>query len=337
MKKFLALLIVAGLALMTGCSKSSDSPSGSGDSGTGRKLTIGLMPKSKGNAYFISCKQGADQAAKELGVEVLFDGPTDPDPAKQNEIVENWITLGVDVIAAACENKEGISSALRKAQQKGIKVLTFDSDATPDARSFFVNQATPEGIAYTLMDEAARLIGDEGEFAIITASLTAANMNEWQKHIELRRSSKFPNLKMVALRPCDDLKDKAQSEATALLGAYPKLKLIMAICSPAVPGTAEAVKQAGKAGQVKVIGLGLPNENRRYVKDGVTQSVILWKTLDLGYLTIHAAKSLADGALRRGATTYNAGKLGQMEIKGDNILLGKPFIFNKDNIDQFDF
>ena len=337
MKNFLAFLIVASLALMTGCSKSSDSTSGGGNSGSGRKLTIGLMPKSKGNAYFISCKQGADQAAKELGVELLFDGPTDPDPAKQNEIVENWITLGVDVIAAACENKEGISSALRKAQQKGIKVLTFDSDAAPDARSFFVNQATPEGIAYTLMDEAARLIGDEGEFAIITASLTASNMNEWQKHIELRRSSKFPNLKMVALRPCDDLKDKAQSEATALLGAYPNLKLIMAICSPAVPGTAEAVKQAGKTGQVKVIGLGLPNENRRYVKDGVTQSVILWKTVDLGYLTIHAANSLADGTLRRGATTYDAGKLGRMEIKGDNILLGKPFIFNKDNIDQFDF
>ena len=75
---------------------------------------------------------------------------------------------------------------------------------------------------------------------------------------------------MVALRPCDDLKDKAQSEATSLMSAYPNLKLIMAICSPAVPGAAEAVKQAGKAGQVKVIGLGLPSENRRYVKEGVT-------------------------------------------------------------------
>src|SRR5207249_3960644 len=124
MKKFLAYLIVAGLALMTGCRKSSDSTSGSGNSGTGRKLTIGLMPKSKGNAYFISCKQGADQAAKELGVELLFDGPTDPDPAKQNEIVENWITLGVDVVAAACENKEGISTGLKKAKDKGIKVIT---------------------------------------------------------------------------------------------------------------------------------------------------------------------------------------------------------------------
>jgi ABC-type sugar transport system, periplasmic component len=295
------------------------------------------MPKSKGNAYFISCRQGADEAAKELGVDLLFDGPTDPDPAKQNEIIENWITLGVDAIAAACENKEGISTALRKAKQKGIKVLTYDSDANTDARDFFVNQATPEGIGNTLMDEAARLCDDSGEFAVITASLTAANMNEWQKYIEARRSSKHPNMKKVALRPCDDLKDKAQSEATALLSANPNLKLIMAICSPAVPGAAEAVKQAGKTGTVKVIGLGLPSENRRYVKDGVTQSVILWKTIDLGYLTIHATSSLAKGELKPGATAYKAGRLGDMQILGDNILLGQPFIFNKDNIDQFDF
>jgi len=216
-------------------------------------------------------------------------------------------------------------------------VLTYDSDAAPDARAWFVNQATPEGIGYALMDEAARLCGEEGPFAIITASLTAANMNEWQKHIEARRAARFPRMKMVALRPCDDLKDKAQAEATTLLSAHPNLKLIMAICSPAVPGAAEAVKQAGKTGQVKVIGLGLPNENRKYVKEGVTQSVILWKTTDLGYLTVHAAKSLAEGTLKPGATTYSAGKLGSIEIQGDNLLLGRPFTFNKDNIDQFDF
>jgi ABC-type sugar transport system substrate-binding protein len=335
MKNLLSLLTL--LVIVTGCSKSSDSPSGSATPGGGKKLTIALMPKSKGNAYFISCKQGADTAARELGIELIFDGPTDPDPAKQNEIIENWITLGVDVIAAACENKEGISTALRKARQKGIKVLTYDSDAAPDARAFFVNQATPEGIGDTLMDEAARLCGSEGEFAIITASLTAANMNEWQKRIEARRVSKYPNMKMVALRPCDDLKDKAQSEATALLSANPNLKLLMAICSPAVPGAAEAVKQAGKAGKVQVIGLGLPSENRRYVKEGVTESVILWKTKDLGYLTVQAAVALAKDELKPGAKTFKAGALGEFEIQGDNIVLGKPFIFNKGNIDQFDF
>jgi ABC-type sugar transport system substrate-binding protein len=339
MHKFLSL--GAGLALLVtmGCSKSdSNSSAGGGEkAGSGKQIMIGFMPKSKGNAYFVSCRQGAEEAAKELNVDLKFDGPTNPDPAKQNEIVENWITLGVDVIAVACENKDGISTALREARKKGIKVLTYDSDAAPDAREFFVNQATPEGIGTTLMEEAARLCNDEGEFAIITASLTAANMNEWQKYIENCRSTKHPKMKMVALRPCDDLKDKAQAEATTLLSAHPNLKLIMAICSPAVPGAAEAVKQAGKTGAVKVIGLGLPNENKAYVKDGVTQSVILWKTVDLGYLTIHAAKSLADGNLKSGDKSYDAGKLGKMEIAGDNILLGKPFIFNKENIDQFNF
>jgi ABC-type sugar transport system substrate-binding protein len=338
MRKIISFMCILAVAALPGCSKSSDKgPSSASGSAAGKKLTIALMPKSKGNAYFISCKQGADEAARELGVELVFDGPTDPDPAKQNEIVDNWITLGVDAMAVACENKEGISTALRKARQKGIKVLTYDSDAATDARDFFVNQATPEGIGYTLMDEAGRLTGGEGEFAIITASLTAANMNEWQKNIEARLADRYPKMKLVATRPCDDLKDKAQSEATTLLGAYPNLKLIMAICSPAVPGAAEAVKQAGKVGAVKVIGLGLPSENRRYVKDGVTQSVILWKTIDLGYLTVQATVALAKGELKPGATTFKAGRLGDMELKGDNILLGKPFIFNKDNIDQFDF
>ena len=298
---------------------------------------IAMMPKSKGNAYFISCKHGADRAAKELGFELLFDGPTDSNAAKQNEIVENWITLGVDVITVAAENKQGISTALRKAQKQGIKVITFDADALPDARSFFVNQATPQCIASGLMDEAARLCGAEGEFAIISATLTAGNQREWLKYIDERLAEKYPKMKLVAVRPCDDLKDKAQSEATALMSANPRLKLLMAICSPGVPGAAEAVKQAGKIGQVKVIGLGLPSENRRYVHEGVTDSVMLWKTEDLGYLTIYAAAAVARDELKPGATSFKAGALGTFEIKGDNILLGQPFIFNRSNIDQFDF
>jgi ABC-type sugar transport system substrate-binding protein len=337
MNRLLALAVctLAVSLFLTGCGPSSSEPSATGSGG--KKLLIAFMPKSKGNAYFLSCRQGAEAAAKELGVELLFDGPTDPDPAKQNEIIEQWINLGVDAIAVACENKDGISTALRKARVKGIKVVTYDADALPDAREFFVNQATVEGIGNALTDEAARLLGGAGEYAVITASLTAGNMIAWQQAIEKRNAEKYPNLKRVALRPCDDLKDKAQSEATALLSANPNLKLIMAICSPAVPGAAEAIKQAGKAGQVKLIGLGLPNENKRYVKEGVTDTVILWKTLDLGYLTVHAATALAKGELKPGATTFTAGKLGEFKVAGDNILLGEPFKFTKENIEQVDF
>ena len=328
MKKTLLHLFAAGAVLLASVLTASAADA---------KLVVAMLPKSKGNAYFISCKAGADKAAKELGVQLLFDGPTDSNAAKQNEIVENWITLGVDVIAVAAENKEGISTALRKAQKQGIKVITYDADAMTDARSFFVNQATPEGIGQGLMDEAARLTGGEGEFAMIVASLTAANQREWQKHIEARLKEKYPKMKLVAVRPCDDLKDKAQSEATALLSANPNLKLIMAICSPGVPGAAEAVKQAGLAGKVKVMGLGLPNENKRYVHAGVTDSIILWNTGDLGYLTIYAGVAVAKDQLKKGAKTFKAGSLGTFAVEGDNILLGKPFVFNKANIDQFDF
>src|SRR6266850_2317338 len=327
-------LLLSSLLLISvlGCNKSETS---SGSSG-GKQITVAMMPKSLGNAYFRSCKLGADKAKDELGVELLWAGPTDPDPARQNEIVETWITRGVDVMAVAVENRDGISTALRKAREKGVKVITWDSDAQPDAREFLINQATPEGIGFTLMDESAKALGGKGQFAIITASLTAANMNEWQKYIEQRRAEKYPEIKMAALRPCDDLKDKAFSEAAAILNANPNVRLIMAICSPAVPGASEAVKQSGRK-DVRVVGLGLPNDNKRYVHDGITPAVILWNTGDLGYLAVHAAVAVVKGELKPGAAKFKAGRLGDLEVKGDNVLLGKPFVFTKENIDRFDF
>lgn len=302
----------------------------------GRRVTVAMMPKSKGNAYFVACRKGAEEAARELGVDLIWDGPTDPDPAKQNEVIDNWITRGVDVIAVAVENRVGISTVLRKAQGRGIRVITWDADAEPDARSFFVNQATPRGIGEALMDNAARVLGGEGEFAIITASLTAGNMIDWQKEIEKRRAEKYPAIRMAALRPCDDLQKKAFDETTAILSAHPGVRVIMGICSPAPPGAAEAVKQSGRT-DVKVLGLSLPNMNKKFVHEGVTDCIILWKTADLGYLAVLTGDAIARGTLRPGATAIEAGRLGQIRIEGDNILLGTPFTFTRDNIDQFDF
>jgi rhamnose transport system permease protein len=80
----------------------------------GHKLTIAMMPKAKGDPYFVSCRSGAEEAARELGVDLIWDGPTNLDAAKQNEVVEDWITRQVDVIAVAVENKGGISTVLRR-------------------------------------------------------------------------------------------------------------------------------------------------------------------------------------------------------------------------------
>ena len=302
----------------------------------GRRLVIAMMPKAKGDPYFVSCRVGAEEAAKELGVELLWDGPTGLDAAKQNDVIENWITRKVDAIAVAVENRAGISTVLRKARERGIHVLTWDADAEPDARDFFVNQATAEGIGNTLTDEAARLLGGKGEFAILTGALSAANQNEWISFIKKRVAEKHPGLTLATIRPTDDDRDKAFSETQTVLRVHPNVKLMMAISAPAVPGSAEAVRQAGRK-DVNVIGLSLPNLNKPYVHAGVVQTVVLWNTGDLGYLSVYASALVVQKKLDASARSFTAGRLGTIEIRGREIILGPPLMFTKANIDKFNF
>src|SRR5262249_7298846 len=159
----------------------------------------------------------------ELGDELIWDGPTDLDPAKQNEVVEAWITRGVDAIAVSVENRQAISTVLRKARARGIRVLAWDADAEPDARDFFINQATPQGIGYTLTDEAARILNGHGDFAIVTASLTAGNQNEWIKHIKERLSAKYPDVKLVTIQPSEGDRDRAFAVTQNILKVYPQV------------------------------------------------------------------------------------------------------------------
>ena len=300
------------------------------------RTVIAMMPKAKGDPYFVSVRGGAEEAARELGVDLIWDGPTSLEAAKQNELVENWITRQVDVIAVAVENRAGISTVLRKARERGIRVLTWDADAEPDARDYFVNQATPEGIANTLTDEAARLMREKGEFAIVTGALSAANQNEWIAFIHKRLAERYPGLKLAAIRPSDDDRDKAFAETQTLLKVYPQVKLVMAISAPAVPGAGEAVRQAGRK-DVDVIGLSLPSICKPYVHDGVVQTVVLWSTHDLGYLTVYAGSLLAHNKIAAGATSIQAGRLGNLEVRGSWIVLGAPLIINRENIDRLDF
>jgi rhamnose transport system permease protein len=300
------------------------------------RLAIAITPKTTTDPYFVTCKEGADEAARELGVDLLWNGPITGDPAAQNEIVNGWITKGVDVIAGALVNPAAISSVLRKAQARGITVLTWDSDAEPDAREFFVNQATAQGIGSTLADEGARLADGGGQYAIITATLTDTNQNEWIKAIKARMAAAHPGMTLATIHPCDGQRDKAMTEARNIVQAYPGVKVLIAICSPAVPGAAEALKQAGN-GRVKLTGLSTPNLCRDYMHEGWVQSIVLWNTRDLGYLTVYASAAAREGRLKRGDTQFTAGRLGTLKVEGDQILLGQPLVFTQANIDRFHF
>lgn len=328
-------LLLATLMLLTWACTSPPSADKKEKSG---KTVICLLPKKKGVPYFTSCSVGAEAASKDLGdVELRYDGPTDGSAEKAAEMIEKWTAKGVDVIAVSCNDPGALVSAMKAARAKGVKVVTWDADADADTREFFVNQATPEQIGFGLVDTMAKDLGDaSGEVAIVTASLTAANQNEWIKHMKIRMA-KYPNLRLVAVKPSNEDQKLAFDTTRDLMGAYPNLRGVFAISSVAFPGAAEAIKQAGKSGKVLVTGLATPNDMKAFVKDGTVTSVLLWKTEDLGYLTVEVGRALAKGELKAGATEFESRRLGKVKIAGDNVLLGDPMVFTKDNIDQFDF
>ena len=300
------------------------------------RIVVGVMPKAKGDPYFISCRKGAEQAARDLDVDIIWDGPTGLDAAKQNEIVQGWITRRVDAISVAVENAPGISTVLRKARAQGIKVVTWDADAQPDSRDYFANQATPEAIGNTLIDEAARVMSDQGEFAIITGALSAANQNQWISFMKQRVKQNYPRMKLLGIRPSDDDRDKAFAETQTLLKVYPRIKVIIGISAPAVPGAGEAVKQSGR-NDVQVVGLSLPNLCKPYVHGGSIEAVVLWDTAKLGYLAVALPTALARGESLKGKDFFKAPHLGSMRIAGSQVILGKPVIFRRDNIDRYNF
>ncbi len=295
-----------------------------------------MLPKQKGSQYFESCNTGAQAAAKELGVEVIYDGPTDGNATKAADMIKQWTLKKVDAIAVSPNAPDVVGPAMKEAKAKGIKVLTWDADGAKDTRDWFVNQATGEQIGNALVDTLAKDIGEAGDVAIISAAAEAANQNEWMKYMKVRLK-KYPKMQLKATKFAGEDQKLAFTIAQDLMKAYPNLKGIWAISSQAFPGAAEAIKQGGKGGKVFVTGLSTPNSMKEFVKDGTVKSVILWNTNDLGYLTIQAAHAAVKGDLKAGDKTLKAGKLGEKKIAGDNILLGDILVFNKDNIDKFDF
>jgi len=305
---------------------------------TKHRLKIGLMPKLVGIPYFNACERGAREAAAELGVDLTFDGPTTNDVVQQNKLIQTWIARRFDVIAVAPNDPHAVADKLRRARQRGIHVLTWDADAAKDAREFFVNQATYEDIAKTLMDIMVEGIGPDGKYVILTGSLTAANQNIWMDRMEKYRRATYPRLKnLLPGKPIatEENQALAMQQTINALTAYPDLQGIFAITSVALPGAAEALRQQKAADRIFLTGLSQPNTMRPYVKDGTVKKFVLWNPVDLGYLTVYAAKLLAEGKLKPGS--IQAGRLGTVTVRRDEVLLGPPLVFDKNNIDQYDF
>lgn len=327
------LLVILTAALGIGCGGSRSDES---------VLRIGMIPKLVGIGYFDATQRGAEEAAAELDVKLTFDGPTEARTEDQIKIIDGWLAQGYDVVAAAPNDPEAISQTLRRAQQAGAIVVTWDTDANPEksGRATFVNQAPNDAIGFALVDVMADGVRNRGEtvagqYLIVSGTPTAANQNVWMEYMRARIGDQYPEMELLeTLMPGED-QQRAQEMTAEALRAYPDLKGIWGITSVSLPGAAKAVRDAGRADQVYVTGLGQPNIMREFVKDGTVQKFVLWNPVDLGYLTVHVAKRLSDGRLEYGTTDF--GRLKDIEVREGEVLLGPPIVFDAANVDDFDF
>jgi len=303
------------------------------------KYKIAFVPKLIGIPYFNAMEEGGKKAAVDLDVEFIYTGPVTADVAKQSEIVDNLITQGVDAIAVAPNDPAAITPVLKKAQEKGIVVLTSDTDGAQDVREVFVNQALQDAIGYTTLEELAKAMNYEGEFAIVSCGPTAWNLNTWILY-ELQKLAEYPKMKLVTIRYAEEDVQMAINVTLDLINAFPNLKGVLGQCSTSAPGVAEAVEQAGKIGQIFATGISVPSMMSKYVKSGAVKSFVLWNPVDLGYLTVWAAKYLLDKNTFEDGKEYDVPGIETKPVylaKDKMLVLGPPKVFDASNVDQFNF
>jgi rhamnose transport system substrate-binding protein len=335
----LTALAAAAALVLAGCAVDSGSGGTGGTEGGGSdNLAITFLPKNLGNPYFDTSSAGAKEAIDEFGGTFAEVGPAEATPDSQVSYINTLTQQGVGAIAVSANDPEAICDALNEARDAGVKVVTFDSDTNPECRDLFINQATAEGIAKVQIDLIADQIGDAGEIAILSASANATNQNAW---IELMKKEleNHPNITLVDTVYGDDDDQTSFDKTAALLQTHPNLKGIISPTTVGIAAAARYLSTSEYKGKVALTGLGTPNQMREYVEDGTVTAFALWNPADLGYLTAYAAKALIEGEITgEEGDTFEAGKLGDYEVGADGtVLLGDPFVFDADNIGDFDF
>ena len=334
-----AILLSSALAL-SACG-GGDGDDGSSSSGGGGDVTMTMLPKNLGNAYFDASTAGAEKAAGEVDAEIEEVGPEQATADSQVQYINTAAQQGKSAIILSANDASALCDATNEAQDAGTKIVTFDSDVEAECRDLFVLQADTEGIASKQLELISEQIGGSGEIAILSATANATNQNAWIDEMEaqLESNPEYADLELVDVVYGDDDDQKSFDQTEALLQNHPDLKGIISPTTVGIAAAARYLSESEYKGKVALTGLGAPSGMREYVKNGTVESFALWNPEDLGYLAAYAAAALVNGDITgEEGETFEAGDLGEYTVGPDQtVLLGDPFVFNADNIDDFEF
>ncbi len=327
----------------TASSTGATTAASAGSSGIKKGLLVYFIPKDTTNPYEVIADKGGQAALAALGGKVVVSSGTVDTAAAQIPSIQSAIQHHANAIVIAGNDPSALCPAISQAQAAGIKVISFDSDITC-ANHLFVNQANTEQIGTSEVDLLAKEIGDKGQIAILSAAATATNQNAWIAYMK-QELKKYPQMKLVSTVYGNDDPATALTVLQGLLSAYPDLS---GIISPTTVGISTAAQyldtHKSLLSHLTLTGLGLPSQMKPYVADGTVKEFELWNPSNLGYLAGYAAAALASGTITLSpGQTFTAGKLGTYKVlapaagTGPSIVLGPPTVFNKANVNNFDF
>lgn len=303
-------------------------------------LKLAFLPKQINNPYETITGEAGLAAAKEIGSEGKRVGPSDANASSQVSYINTLIQQNQDAIMIAANDANAVCGPLKQAMSKGIKVVAYDSDTAKDCRQLFINQAKSEDVGRSLVQNVAKQVGYKGKIAILSATQNATNQNTWIEYMKQELAKpEYKDMQLVKVAYGDDDDQKSFQETQGLLQANPDLKAIIAPTTVGISAAARYIDGSQYKGKVVVNGLGTPNQMRQFVKNGTVEQFSLWDPKKLGKLAVYSAAALASGQITGAeGEKFTAGDLGEYTIgKDGEIILGPPTVFNKDNVDQYDF
>jgi rhamnose transport system substrate-binding protein len=303
-------------------------------------VKVGFLPKLDTDPYFQVAHTGAELAQKEIGGSLIQEAPSQATAEAQIEFVNNLVSQGAKVIAISGNDANALAPALKRAMKHGVRVISYDSDVAPDARTLFIDQALGNSLAEMMLESMGKMINYDGEFAILSSTPTATNQNAWIALMKARIASdpKFAKMKLVQVAYGEESEQVNEQQALGLVQAFPQLKGIIVPAGIGLPAAARALEQAGMLARIKLTGLAPATLIKKYIVAGQAQD-IWWNVSDLGYLTYYAAQALAECKINGTAgQTFEAGHLGKYTVgKLGVVILGPAQIVTPENVDQFKF
>ena len=325
-RRAIGAIAVAVAALTTCVAQAQDKP------------RYAMLVRVLGNTAFELARIGAEEAAEELGIELIYTGPTENTAEGQINLINSLIAQRVDAIMITANDATALTPSLSRAAQRGISVITWDQDTESSARSLHIASATNELIALAPVKIALELTEGGGDVGIITGPANSTTQNEWvDEMIRLtEEEDAYMGLNVVEVAYGDERSDKGYNEALGLVNKYPNLESIVAYTSVGIAAASQMVRDQGLIGKVKVTGLGFPTEMVDHILSGATPAFAIWNMIDVGYTTVQATHQLVTGAITGAeGDTIVAGRMGEITVGGNNVaVMGELFTYDASNIQE---